>query len=1067
MAQSSTTRELSLQERFRALASYTATDVVPSFHYPDNSGLDAQASTSNGALGFRLIPHHFETCPRWDNDAIMTVSGMRKICRKEAKVIKIPPGHRALLQYGSRLVEYMIEGGAEIDVYGRGSQHINIYGFAEDRWSDPTIGLHYQEPGFHGYISERFFEAIIDGLGRQRTQGLGRLVASSIETEGGIRKEVTRGKFKTSRLVSQPKADQRSLAILATTCLAPAPTASPTTQRALSPSPGSQLETQTVALTPHTPSPTVHALTPARKMSPTTGTSPSAPKPGQHPLHTTSKASTKPSASAANRKSSPPSPTTASAPADGQRLSRRPSPQATLLATAQIKPAVPSSTLVAQKPAPQVSVAKNGQPASPSSNLVAPAMERSEGMSTPAKQGENIHHLSGAQKRKLRRIARSVKLAVAAAKSATTATTLTTASPTASPTRAPLSPPSVSLASCRASAAATLREVTARAEQRNAITHPLPARPMAVNSVQRLAPLEVLAPGISSAKVYASGELEVQKKKSRIANLTILELEAELESRKRKSSPTQPSLRGDTESLFRRNARLRQPHDWRTEEGPDSRNNGNIRSNLSDPLSLNKARYPGSLDDVPYPRTPVRASQHNSNESHLGNYYDRDYQDGNGREGRGLGRGLQRPIALNDGRPSRFDQGSYYPGNLGGRYVLPHFTSATLADQNQRSSILDYGEQLHTSPTQARAAREPEQHLSRQPIAVPQVPTKGPKFSRPDIIGSSSLVGAFAQTLEKPTTYGKTTSQAENTTIVSKLEKNVPTTGFSRVVCPPPSAQHSLRATAASFFPTPASFAPETSTDPRTRPPPSSYSSHFYPPSFDLLPGGPPKPTTVFAAGSAQLVAGEIEAVESNRAGMVKKEESDVFGPGLEESGWEVVKRSKKVGACAVSNNSRMLTRSRATKGEVSQTGQTQVRLRRLPGDIGQQTDALHTVQDVKPVVASPARPSLRPGASFKPTLSSIGATRIEDEWTTEMDMEISGEPLLDQGESWELTKTHRQNKVAKSSLKTREQRKSREFFKWLGQEEIRLWEEFKKENGPLRIGGLKKKEWVPVSGAI
>ncbi|KAK4698217.1 hypothetical protein P7C70_g8066, partial [Phenoliferia sp. Uapishka_3] len=1066
---SSTTRELSLQERFRSLASYTASEVVPSFHYPDNSNLDAQASTSNGSLGFRLIPHHFETCPRWDNDLIMTTSGMREVCRKEARVVKISPGHRAWLQYGGRLVEYMIEGGAEIDIYGRGSQHVNIYGFAEDKWDDPTIGLHYLDSSFHGYISERLFEAIIDGLGRQRTQGLGRLVASSIETEGGVRKDVTRGTSKAVLPVRKSDADTRLPAILATTgvtttttgpsipearsslpaqttCRPVAPTLSPSTIQSSSPSTSKQVSTRQSSPAVET----AHSSSKSHAQAPKT-------------LQAPAKTNQKKPEQKQTRKSSPPGSSTLSLPSVSATVAsaRKLSPPAQLPAPTQKKPA---TTSAAPKPSEQVVVApavatgrQNSTKASTScGELVAPAMVRSEGVSSPGRPGESKKQLSGAQRRKLRKLAISVKMAVAAAKEATTAM----APITAAPFRDPKSPPAT-LASCRASAAATLREVTARAEQRNAITHPLPARPLAVNSIQRLAPLDVLAPGISGAKVCAPSELRVAKNDVRIANLTILELEAELESRKRKSSPTQPNLRGETESLFRKNARLRQPHDWRLEDGQEDRRYDVTRFQERNPSSLNGPHYPGRLNDVPYPRTPIRHSQ--------GSYYDRDFQEGNQREERRTGRGLEHPVVLNNGRPSRFDQGGYYPGEFGGRYVTVFASEREIPNSKLHFSLLDYGDNDQTSPRQPQAslAKGVESAPSHQPVVVPQVPTKGPKFSRSDIIGSNSLVSAFAQTLREPRIYSKLHPQAENTTTVERMGNNLVPSGFNRAVSPPTSSQYSLRATAASFFPAPASSAPATSTDPRTRPPPSSYSSLFYPPSFNSLPGGPPKPTSVFAAGSAQLVVGGIEVVESSDAVNVKKEESDVFGPGLAEAGWEVVKRSKKVGVCAVSNDSGTLTRSRATQGDESHKGQTQVRLRRLPRDISQTSNSLHTLQDIKAVVASPARPSLHKGASFKPTLSSIGATRIEDEWTTEMDMEISGEPLLDQGESWELTKTPRQNKVAKSSLKTREQRKSKEFFKWLGQEEIRLWEEFKKENGPLRIGGLKKKEWVPVSGAI
>ncbi|KAK4699108.1 hypothetical protein P7C70_g7157, partial [Phenoliferia sp. Uapishka_3] len=1076
MAHDSTTRELTLQERFRLLASYAATEVVPSFHYPDNSGFDALATTSNGSLGFRVVPHHFETCPRWEVDLITTISGMRDLCRKEARVVKLPHGHRALLQYGGHLVEYMIEGGAEIDVYGRGPLQINIYGFAEDKWSDPTIGLHFQEKGFHGYASERLFEAIVDGLGRQRTQGLSRLVARSMANEGEVREDVTRGSFIPTSTNKSPVANGGNAAILATAsispttgeagALVPVAKSSPKTvsatsstrklQRTLSPPTlikSSPLATASVVTRETSPPATAEpSVTEKRTPGATTPTS-ATPKPARQPVAATLAQKSSPSLSTAPTSSKTGTTTSISSNASTRKAS--PPAQTPPIHQKRVSPTSAKPT------GPNMVASTSTTTAAPimgGTGLVAPPMVRSEAMSAPGKSGEKARPLSGAQRRKLKRFAIAVKLAVAGATTATSTTT-------ASPIRAPTSPPaSTSLASCRASAAATLREVTARAELRNAQTHPLPPRPMAVNTVQRLSPLEVLAPGISVPKVTAPGESRLQERKPWILDLTEDELTAELESRKRKSSPTQPNLRGETDNLFRRNARLRQGHDWRTEDVFDGRNYGTSTQPENYPTSTNEPQYPGRLDEAPYPRTPERSTLRDGTLEYRPSYYhDRDYQAENGRERRGDGRGLQRPIILNNERPSRFDQGGYYPGDFSGRYVTLYSSQSKVPSSSRCNSMLDYGDEPQGGPkvAQAFSTRIGGLSPSRKPVAVAQIPTKGPTLSQGETAKNGSLVSAIEHCLQKPTTYHKATPQDGTTSIKAEI------TSFSRAVSPPASSKYSLRATASSFFPSSATTtaAPEASKDPRTRPSPSSYSSLFYPPSFNLLPGGPPGSGSVFVAGSAQLLDGEVETIKPAGDVPIKKEKEEVFGAQLAEDGWEVVTNKKKVRTRGSGGGAQMLTRSRALQN--SNEEQTQVRLRRLPRESAQVSNLSYLAKDIKPVVASRGRPTLPRQPSFVPTLSSIGDTLIDDEWTTDMDMEVSGEPHQDQGDLWELTKTRRQTKVAKAALKARDERKSKEFFKWLGQEEARLWEEFKKENGPLRIGALKKKDWVPVSGGV
>ncbi|KAK4701453.1 hypothetical protein P7C70_g4778, partial [Phenoliferia sp. Uapishka_3] len=1100
-------------EKFGVFAPFTPCESWTTFYLPDDPSADYDLSGTTNAREFslRLIPHHWETTPDWQIDLITNVSGMRNYLKAGAKIISIPPGHRALTQYTERRITYMVEGGANVNIYGRGWVHANFYGFDEDGWKDPQVGIDYQVPHFNGYISERFLECTIDGIGQRRVKGLSRLVERANET-----REISRELRETGTCLStldalctkKQLADEFASALAARssatiprgevkqvecefqtpdddsktpnscfdnkTPTAPAPNTLPAPSSATSKTPAS------VA---HSKAPAAKSRLPPRKN--TSPTPPKASKPSESLASTATTTASEAQGVAAQagalptaQKRSPPA--KLPSPGPGTSAATNAKPEIKLVVTTKgsgnVRGPTPPSKGVARKVSPPTAAngekskgmsaaqsahvkrtradkARNAIVLIPvSSLLVAPPMARSPVMEVVEKPGKASRHLSGAQRRKLKKLAALTAAAI-------TATTL----------RNPVPPPAETPEVARTRTISALKELLERRRQDRLDALPVV---LASNGVHELVstPSSTLEnSGVASAPL-AAGRSRLQK--GYAGTKANEDPSADAGSRKRPTTPPQPTHRGNTESLFGKSARLNQRDDWRTSNGYDGRSQSRsspYQHNIS-PRRSSPSRYQNSL----YPTTPTRPPPRGHQDSYLWDsqydnyYYGRSYDERRGNTG------LERPIHLHSSRPSTFETGGYYPGGFNNRYAGYFSPIMTLPYQPWLHSTLNYDEYhpARPAPGQAFVTKVTESPSSRQPIATPSIPSGGPKLC--------ALADVASETLKETTS--------------SSPHKTDSSTTFSRAISPPPTSKYSLRPTATSFFPAQTtSTAPTPASTPLSLPAkPSSASSALlhplpakpttaplsksidprrtsttYSSLFHHTPAAPPViGTPIFVANTSQLITKGSDDEDSKMEGIVKIEEGEIVESGLETDGWEVVKKKNKVNSQWLHHGAQALTQSRKMKAGESagEAGRVRTRHAKTGFQVANRFDCL---QDANSPAIGPVRPSLRRASPFRPTLSSIGSVPIDDEWSTDMDVETSGESYCHQSDAWDAAKTNRQTKLAKNSRKTRRQRESAEFFKWLGQEELRLWENFKKEHGCLRIGGLRKKEWVSVSGPV
>ncbi|KAK4698452.1 hypothetical protein P7C70_g7823, partial [Phenoliferia sp. Uapishka_3] len=977
-------RQLTPRERFHRFAPFTPCDTVTTLYIPDNISYDLVASTSSGNHGLRALPHRFETSPEWEPDVVTTISGMRELCKPGAKVVEIPPGHRALLQYGQGFITHMIKDGAEVDIYGRGSQHVNLYGFAEEQWSHPLLSLDYQDPEHHGYISQCLIERAVEGCGRRRAQGLSRLIELA-KGEGGL------GGL-SFRQIGQSSSNLAS----------PFGTSAP--------------PTTTASITPQ-PLPKVRQITPALPSSNIT-IDQGALKP---PPHISSK----------SNKAQPPPATSRTTSTTGEHAQ-------------DITATVP----------------------------VVPAMTRAPAMNAPMA-ASTTQGLTPSQRRRIRKLA---------ARTAAEVATSQASSP--SPT------------SCRAS-------IDERSQEGSIAKQIQSSAPLEANTVQDLTVIRSSAPASQQAPSQgaASGQGELTRTFASVAAKSSKLNEgstAPQAPRKRKNMPPQGNTSADDGRTSSKNSRVGQGIDKRSKVGSPTSvesKQGPIRATdkasntaalpakvqtqvaitsttapppkpaqlppqgapLSTNLSKSTVPIPANTSTAQQtvasptraPYAPPRASQYDERltrtlpprgfqDQYWSNgYHDRDYYGGNGYERRGGDSGFERQ---SQGKASRFDHGYFNYEGSQGRYVSTYPSYYTIPQTYNHYSNLNYDDSRPSRPIQlpTPVPRQFEPSPSRAPISVPQIPSKGSSL-RPN------------ESLRVENKAGSTTNGASSSS-----------TTFSRVVSPPPTSRHSLRPTATDFFPSPGkpTALPATSTDPRRRP-----SAIITGPLPSSLPARPATiialsnvlarpalpailPTPILVANTAQLVANSTQATAGGKV-TVKVEEGEVVESKLDQDGWELVKGKGKAGKW-VEDQYRVRTSFPLGKTRKRTSPDEQQHLQDLP------------MASTSTSIAVTGRPPLRRSPPYLPTLSTISAMAIDNEWTTDMDIDPSGERALHLAETWELTKSRRQSKVDERSLKSKRHRSSQEFYKWLRAEEQRLWEEFKKEYGPLRIGGIREKDRAP-----
>ncbi|KAK4698246.1 hypothetical protein P7C70_g8036, partial [Phenoliferia sp. Uapishka_3] len=941
-------RRLSLRERYQLQAPYTPAETGASFHLPDHNSefFDLVATTLVGPYYFRTIPTHFETSPEWEEDVLCTFSGARCLVNSHAKLVEIPASHRAWIQYNG-FVTHMIKNGADVDIYGRGLVHINIYGIKEENWSDPQIMLDHQHELHHGYASDKLIEAVVEGLGRKRAEALARLVVIA-KSKGGLG-----GLGTTFQALETPT--PTILAIGATL----------NSNEALPPSPGrlvsprinqdSPASAQLQASAPPKETKTTHSAP--------TGSSSSETSTVVTPTTDLVRQATQKNAGLEKKSPSPP--------AKSRLPPRRPTPPTAASSPAPAK-ASPSTLEVENASAQNKSTAANtGSPrttsrkqaagsdsvahSSTTTEKLAPAMERSPAMEAPKITGKSSRALSGAQRQKLKKLAKQAGAA-------------------ATQTLSPPSPsPSLSVA-CRTT-------LGGQAGSLRSAQQVLPAI-LEANTMQDLTTTKLPANGDGSGdRASTTGKHTTPPKKYLIVetNTRVMNL---LGSRKRKTTPPQPSQHAENPN---KNARPRCVD--------TSSKNGSQAASV-----VNKAQ--ATITPTPAipssPKTPSRSNNANiattpsrwlpikerlarerelsgqSTRSYPSPYYytgynDRDYATGNGYERRG---------------------NNYYAEEFNNRYAVYYSSDYLVAYPPRYYSSLnydDYQTSSRSSPNQPYSSRFLESTPSRQPLAAPLIPTKGP-FHRRNHAGPSGDLGSSLAT----------------TTPISKP--------FSRAVSPPPTSRHSLRATAADFYPLPAKPAPPTSIVPRRRPTDSQSSAAQVGSHLPVKPIQTPFPfpfptstpfpattsTSILAANTAELV--ETKGTVKKTKPVLIKSEEGVVESKLDNDGWQVVGKDRKVSANDVVKLAQALSRSRRTQ-------------------VGSWINDQEKNCPSQPV--APTRPQ-----PAKVSLSSLGTVAIEDEWNTDMDIDASGERFDRLCELHELTKSHRQNKIEKSRVKTSERRK-------------------------------------------
>ncbi|KAK4699372.1 hypothetical protein P7C70_g6888, partial [Phenoliferia sp. Uapishka_3] len=996
MAQNLNWRPLTLRERFHPLAPHTSTDHVPTLYKPDLPRFDLVGNTSTSNYGLQVIPHSFSTSPEWESDVLTTIAGMRGFCPATARIVEIPTTHRAHLQYGQGRLSHMIAGGAEVDVQGVGRTRINLYGFAEGCYNNPRIAADFSQADFHGYASQRLIELSVEGCGRLRKRGLARLQEIAEEEGGLARCQSPQGKHLYCSHLSKGGADHEERA-------AALPSATPRPKSPSSPSPvalaSERAESASKALvnsTPASPStagthsgpmaPLESAAVAASSVDAPTLTSNSAKPPGvpvkagdtflASSLLNSSTPTTSSGSSTSRNPPSQASTTTAkpssSAPESIGTTPRTRYERKTQQITASTKPAEP--TVLGPQTVTPAARANETAPSTPRTSQPAPS---ASGTSTGGGKSGN------GRSRKQR----------------------------GSPQPARSQPAAIVVSN---------NTITGSSKLLRTLRERVNYLPKQINSDLVSTPIQgtgASGPASAGSVSGTTGECFVERGQA-MAQLTHMNhVLAGATSRKRKPTPPQGGQHSSTAEDFVRNARPRQ-------NAADSTSQGAVVAGINEwrtrtPPSTNPPPYAPPMSRLPpLPIRPANERHLRLREEPLADLPPRPYQDlyrGIGfndrdrpnygsyegeRRGGELGLGL--PLTL---RPSCNGNG-YQGGDFLDRYAIPfYYGGSSLFSYTSPYFSLDYhGASIATSrPADAYLGR-PADNLRAQYTSATRQPAGPPGQgasafpSQPSRMQSTSHVRRFEDLQYARQAYLDMMFQAGNLP-VSVGGVSIPAP-FSRAVSPPPNSRHSLRATASDFVPAVVTTGLPVSTDPRRRPPPP-YNPLFQ--SATHTQPAPPSSTAILVANAAELVTGRVVPQPTQGAAGATMEDGEVVESELGEN-WSVVGGRKLAGRGVKQENIRLSSETHAS-----------FKLSSNPFFVLQSVPA--------PVVAGPSRPALHRAAPYVPTLSSIGAVKIEDEWVTDMDVEVSGEFSFHYSEEHELIKLRRQSRFARDLLKTRYRR--------------------------------------------
>ncbi|KAK4698309.1 hypothetical protein P7C70_g7972, partial [Phenoliferia sp. Uapishka_3] len=930
MAAHQNVRPLSLQERFELHAPYVPTITLTTLYKPDFFHYDLIASSSTGNFYLRTMPHSFERAPRWSPDALCPVQILRSICEFSAKLIQIPPGHPALKQYEEGLVTHMIEGGAKVDVHGKGEVRINLYGFAESKWTHPQITADFTNTELQGYISECLLEMSVDGVGRLRALGLARLQEVA-RWPGGLGITSKKNSLVLETLAS-PEANGTHEAV-GETLIEPSPTNQPIP-----------------ASTSHSPAPSTSPTT----ESPLSTAIPTSPAPRIQPSSSTPRLSSTsiPPLSATERP--PPVITT-------------PRPTSPLPPTKTS----PTASLLEDAPKPLESTTKAG--ASGTLPKVSPTGTKLEAP-------------------------------LAASPTSTTATSAPGAaaqgsiSSTTPPT--PGATPEKPQATARAQAAARAKQSAAHAAMRH--SSPPSGRQEKVGAAANA------ASGPSGTKATRTEGTHASSN----GNLGGANGVAGSGSRKRKSTSPRTNLRADTEDLFNKSQKLRQTHDWRTENGPggrtanDWRSHHSSRSNSYPSTPAHSTPRPIQHNDKPLARTPHPAnlpSRPSSDTTYHQHHLNRDCRGGQQNEG---------------ARPSRFDQETMA---FVQRYVVFGYPATVLVPYYAYIyRTLNYGQP--NLPSHAGRATQ------CRPVVVPTDPRL---LWRP---------------LEAPSGVASngTPGSQEGYHDHASATLAPPPAPFDRVISPPPHSNYSTRGNstrsqASDFFlPPPRNYTTSQLTrDPHRQLPPNyrdlfPRATYGYDETTDFAPVTHP----MEVGRPVELVAGGVELVDEQGAAVknsdvvAKLEEGQVIHSDLSGGEWQVVGEGRKTSKWVD-------TQAQTTPTPVAGPS-------RLPG---------------------PSRPPTQ--GRLPPRRAAVGKSKLSEVYNadedsgTDMETGSSGEFLHHRSEAWELTKIGRQNELDVGERKTRAQRRFKASQKQHWQEKLSRWEEQKKMNRGGNTKDARRRFWV------
>ncbi|KAK4698297.1 hypothetical protein P7C70_g7984, partial [Phenoliferia sp. Uapishka_3] len=330
-------------------------------------------------------------------------------------------------------------------------------------------------------------------------------------------------------------------------------------------------------------------------------------------------------------------------------------------------------------------------------------------------------------------------------------------------------------------------------------------------------------------------------------------------SRKRKSTSPRNNLRADTDDLFNKSQKLRQTHDWRTENGPGGRTANDWRGHSTQ----NSIQSPTTSSRLP-PRPAQHVNERLARTPHQANLPLRPSADTSYRQhhpnsdSRGDHRGTE-------ARPSRFDHD-------GMGFV---------------ERALNYGQP--DRPVQLARPTQP------RPTNV--APTDPRLMWRP-IDATQPLVSG----------EGRTDGTRAQHTAESSPALAAPLPPFDRVISPPPHSNystrgHSTRSQASDFFlPPPRNYTTSQLTrDPHRQLPPNyrdlfPRATYGYDETADFAPVTHP----MEVGHPVELVAGGLELVDEQGAAVrnsdvvAKLEEGQVIDSDLSGGEWQVVGEGKK-----------------------------------------------------------------------------------------------------------------------------------------------------------------------------